>query len=124
MVGETGFEPATPWSRKGVAALAPVSPEYTERQAADFVEPRDPPGSHATHAVAPDRDAWTAGGLRAGVLPLPAVGAELFMEAGAIAAERAVREAGSRVEVDAILRRASDQAALLLRGAKAAGGQP
>ena len=74
--------------------------------------------------MAPDRDAWTAGGLRAGVLPLPAVGAELFMEAGAIAAERAVREAGSRVEVDAILRRASDQTALLLRGAKAAGGQP
>jgi len=74
--------------------------------------------------VAPDRDAWTAGGLRAGALPLPAVGAELFMEAGAIAAERAVRDAGSRVEVEAILRRASYQAALLLRGAKAAGGQP
>jgi hypothetical protein len=124
MVGETGFEPATPWSRKGVAALAPVSPEYTERQAADFVEPRDPPGSHATHAVAPDRDAWTAGGLRAGATPLPAPGAELFLQAGAIVAERAVRGAGSRFEVEAILRRASDQAALLLRRTEVAGAHP
>ena len=76
------------------------------------------------HGEAPGRDAWTAGGLRAHQLPLPFVGAELFIQAGAIAAERAVRGAGSRVEVEAILRRASYQAALLLRGAKAAGGQP
>jgi hypothetical protein len=76
------------------------------------------------HEVAPELDAWTAGGLRAAVLPLPTVSAELFIQAGATVAERAVRDAGSRVEVEAILRRASYQAALLLRGAKAAGGQP
>jgi hypothetical protein len=112
MVGETGFEPATPWSRMGVAALAPVSPECTERQAADFVGSGNPDGSHAPHGEAPDRDAWTAGGLRA-ELPstLPAPGAELFIQAGAIVAERALSDAGSRVAVEVILRRASDQAA-------------
>jgi hypothetical protein len=43
------------------------------------------------------------------------VGAELFIQAGAIVAERAVRGTGSRVEVGAILRRSFDQAASLLR---------
>jgi hypothetical protein len=68
------------------------------------------------HGEAPDLDAWTAGGLRA-ELPstLPAPGAELFIRAGAIVAERAVRGGGSRAEVEAILRRASDQAARLIR---------
>ena len=47
------------------------------------------------HREAPGRDAWTAGGLRAAVLPLPAVGAELFIRAGAIDAERALSDAGS-----------------------------
>jgi hypothetical protein len=61
------------------------------------------------------RDTWTAGGLRAVVLSLPTVGAELFIQAGSIVAERAVRCAGSHIEVEAILRRASDQAASLLR---------
>jgi len=122
MVGETGFEPATPWSRTGRAALAPDSPECTERQTADFVEPRDPPGSHAPHDGAPSRDAWTASGLRTS--PLPAPGAELFIQAGAIVAERATRDSKSHVEVEAVLRRASDQAAFLLRGAQVAGGQP
>ena len=122
MVGETGFEPATPWSRRGRAALAPDSPEFTEAQAPDSAGPRVATQSHPANSFAPGRDAWTASGLRTS--PLPAPVAELFIQAGAIAAERAVREAGSRVEVDAILRRASDQAALLLRGAKAAGGQP
>jgi len=62
--------------------------------------------------VAPELDAWTAGGLRA-ELPstLPGPTAELFIRAGAIVAERALSDAGSRVEVEAILRRASDQAA-------------
>ncbi len=75
------------------------------------------------HGEAPGRDAWTAGGLRAGAPPLPALGAELFIQAGAIAAERAVRGAGSRVEIEAILRRACDQVALLLLGAQATGGR-
>jgi hypothetical protein len=74
------------------------------------------------HGEALNRDAWTAGGLRPGALALPAVGAELFIQAGAIVAERAALDTGHQVEV--VLRRASDQAALLLRGAKAAGGQP
>jgi hypothetical protein len=39
-------------------------------------------------------------------------------------AERAVRGAGSRFEVEAILRRASDQAALLLRRTEVAGAHP
>jgi hypothetical protein len=76
------------------------------------------------HGEAPELDAWTAGGLRADVLPLPDPVPELFIRAGAIVAERAARGTGSRVGVEAILRRASDQAALLLRGAQAAGGQP
>ena len=64
------------------------------------------------HGEAPELDAWTAGGLRA-ELPstLPAPGAELFIRAGAIVAERALSDAGSRVAVEVILRRASDQAA-------------
>jgi hypothetical protein len=66
------------------------------------------------HREAPHRDAWTAGGLRAHQLALPFVGAELFIQAGAIVAERAARCAGSRIDVEAILRRASDQAASLL----------
>jgi hypothetical protein len=48
----------------------------------------------------------------------------LLIQAGAIAAERAVRGAGSRVEVEEILRRASDQATLLLRRTQAAGAHP
>ena len=73
------------------------------------------------HGEAPGRDAWTAGGLRAHPLALPFVSAELFIQAGALLAERAVRSAGSRIEVEAILRRASDQVAWL-RGADPAVG--
>jgi hypothetical protein len=114
MVGETGFEPATPWSRLEPGPIARPSPECTERQAADFAGPGDPPGSHAMHREAPGRDAWTAGGLRAALLPLPVVGAELFIQAGAIVAKRAARGTASRVEVEDILRRASEQARQLL----------
>jgi hypothetical protein len=63
----------------------------------------------------PERTAWTAYGLHAS--ELPPVDAELFIEAGAIVAERAARGAASRGEVEAILRRASEQAGRLLRGA-------
>jgi len=95
--------------------IAPASPECMEHQAADFVGAGDPTGSHAMQGEASGRDTWTAGGLRAVVLSLPTVGAELFIQAGSIVAERAVRCAGSHIEVEAILRRASDQAASLLR---------
>jgi len=117
---DSGDEPARTRARTALTsasariepgAIARVSPECTERQAADFVGAGDPPGSHAMHSEAPDRDAWTAGGLRAGATPLPAPGAELFIRAGAIVAERALSDAGSRVAVEAILRHASDQAA-------------
>jgi hypothetical protein len=118
MVGETGFEPATPWSRRGLAALAPVSPELTDAQAPDSAGPRGATELHAAHSFAPKRDAWTASGLRTS--PLPAPVAELFIQAGAIAAERAVCGGGSGVEVEAILRRASDQAAMLLRRSQGA----
>ena len=112
MVGETGFEPATPWSRTEQVPLAPVAPEFTQVQTPDSAGARRAPGSHTPHEVARDLDAWTASGLRA-ELPstLPAPGAELFIRAGAIVAERALSDAGSCAAVEVILRRASDQAA-------------
>ena len=114
MVGETGFEPATPWSRTGLAALAPVSPECTERQAADFVEPRDPPGLHAPHDGAPNLDAWTAGGLREGIPPLPAPGAEIFLQAGAVVAARLEAAATESARIEQVIQWAAAQAARAL----------
>jgi hypothetical protein len=45
--------------------------------------------------------------------PLPALTAELFITAGAIAADRAAREHAARSKVEEILRRAVDHAAAL-----------
>jgi hypothetical protein len=70
--------------------------------------------------VAPDLDAWTAGGLRPGALALPAVGAELFIQAGAIVAERLSGGSGDPALVDATLRRAAQQAGQLLKPSNAA----
>jgi hypothetical protein len=63
-------------------------------------------------AIAAVRRELRDGGLRA-ELPstLPAPGAELFIQAGAIVAERALSDAGNCATVEVILRRASDQAA-------------
>ena len=66
------------------------------------------------HEVAPELDAWTAGGLRAAVLPLPAVSAELFIRAGATVAERLTVTSPCTDLVEAALRRAARQAARLL----------
>jgi hypothetical protein len=59
--------------------------------------------------------ARTAGELRAGrEVELPPVQMELFAEAGAIVAERAVAEGASRETVAGILRRAAVQAGRLV----------
>ena len=59
--------------------------------------------------------AWTAGELRAaGEAELPPAQMELFMEAGAIVAERAVAADAGRDVVAGILRRAAKQAERLL----------
>jgi hypothetical protein len=58
------------------------------------------------------RDGWTAPGLQdSGLEPVPA---DLFIQAGAIVAERAARGQAGRGEVEAILRRAAEQAARTL----------
>jgi hypothetical protein len=69
----------------------------------------------------PDLDAWTAGGLRA-ELPstLPAPGAEFFIRAGAIVAERLATASRNPALVDAALRRAAQQAGQLLHAGNAA----
>jgi len=62
--------------------------------------------------------ARTAGELRAGrEVVLPPVQMELFAEAGAIVAERAVAVRASREVVAEILRRAAEQAGRLSAGA-------
>ncbi len=59
--------------------------------------------------------AWTAGELReASEVVLPPVQMELFAEAGAIVAERAVAAGTSREVVAGILRKATDQANCLV----------
>jgi hypothetical protein len=65
--------------------------------------------------VAPDLDARTAGGLRAHQLPLPFVGAELFIRAGAIVAEWLSMEPDGAMVVEAALKRAAAQASVLLQ---------
>ena len=73
------------------------------------------------HREAPGLDAWTAGGLREGPpSTLPAVGAEIFIQAGAIVAERLATASRSPVLVDAALRRAAQQVGQLLHTGKAA----
>ena len=72
------------------------------------------------HGEAPDRDAWTAGGLPAVGLPLPAVSAELFFHAGAIVAEQLTATSERTALVDATLRRAAQQAGQLLNPSNAA----
>ncbi len=101
-----------------------TSPECTERQAADFVGAGDPLGSHAPHGEAPELDAWTAGGLRSGALALPAVGAELFIQAGAIAAERLVVAGVDSAVVELALRQATAQAGRLLQPHTSLGRDP
>ncbi len=55
--------------------------------------------------------AWTAGGLRAGgEVELPPMQMELFTEAGAVVAGRAVAAGAGREVVEGILRRAAEQA--------------
>lgn len=61
---------------------APVSPGCTGAQGADSAGARRAPGSHTPHEVAPDLDAWTAGGLRGSAPNLPAPGPEFFLRAG------------------------------------------
>ena len=112
MVGETGFEPATPWSRTGRAALAPDSPKFTEAQAPDSAGPRVATQSHPANSFAPGRDAWTASGLRTS--PLPAPVAELFIQAGAMVAERLIAGSGDPAVVEAALLRAAQHATQLL----------
>jgi len=90
MVGETGFEPATPWSRTQARGIAR---DRTERTPSQPVESPTLGGATVSHPAAPDapvREAYTAGSLRASTLPsaLPS-----FLEACAnLASEAARRE--------------------------------
>jgi hypothetical protein len=86
-------------------------------QALDSSTPALDAASHGDAPIAPERKAWTAGGLRPVEHPtLPAPTADLYIQAGAIAAERAARgrDSTTRAEVEAILRRAAEQAGRLL----------
>ena len=74
------------------------------------------------HEVAPELDAWTAGGLRASGPPLPAVSAELFIQAGATVAEQLTVRSQCTDLVEATLRRAARQAARLLDRGRAEEG--
>ncbi len=53
------------------------------------------------------------GDVRAAASPLPAPAPDLFITAGALAAERAARSHAERFRVEEILRRAVDQASAL-----------
>ena len=64
MVGETGFEPATPWSRTTDPAISPIAPESTQAQTVDFTAQRTAAGSHTDTQIAPKRAATTAKSLR------------------------------------------------------------
>ena len=69
--------------------------------------------------------AWTAGGLReGGEAVLPPVQMELFAEAGAIVAERAVASGAGREVVAGILRRATEQAVKLAEDPPGQGPAP
>jgi len=97
--------------------VIPVSTRSTQVQAVDSSIPGPDTRSHEDAPIAPERMVWTAGGLRPVEMPtLPAPTADLFIQAGAIAAERAARgrDSNTRAEVEAILRRAAEQAGRLL----------
>src|SRR5512143_4348723 len=120
MVGETGFEPATPWSRTRSERVAPVSPTGTPSQPRDSVAPPGGQESHQITTSAPELRPWTAGGLResrerpearTAVGPpgtkqanVPAVQLELFLEAGANVAAQAARAGASKEQVEDGLR--------------------
>src|SRR5512143_1591833 len=125
MVGETGFQPATPWSRPPSVRVAIASPAGTPSQPRD---PAAPPGGQESHQItpsAPELRAWTAGGLRefdersqgrtadgppeAKGPAVPAVQLELFLEAGVSVAAQATRAGASKEQVEGILRRAAEQ---------------
>ena len=98
-------------------AVIPASTRCTPSQGVDSSTPAPDAESHGDAPIAPERTAWTGGGLRPVELPtLPSLTADLFILAGAIAAERAARGPHSftRGEVEAILRRAAEQAGRLL----------
>jgi len=97
--------------------VIPASTGCTQLQAVDSSTPAPDAESHGDAPIAPERTAWTAGGLRPVELAtLPAPTADLFIQAGAIAAERAARgrNSTSSAEVESILRRAAEQAGRLL----------
>ena len=102
------------WARTAVTASVPGSTARTGAQVVDCpaLGPRGDPSPEAFGA--PERTAWTAYGLRAG--QLPPLDADLFIAAGAVAAERAARDPVARVDLAGILRRALEQAAALRSG--------
>jgi hypothetical protein len=60
MVGETGFEPATPWSRTRKPTDAPISPPRTGSQAVDSTALAGEQESHRVTDSACELQAWTA----------------------------------------------------------------
>ena len=105
------------WARMESLAVIPASTRCTQVQAVDSSTPAPDARLHGDAPIAPERTAWTAGGLRPVELPtLPSLTADIFIQAGAIAAARAARgpDSATRGEVETILRRAAEQAGRLL----------
>ncbi len=99
MVTPTGLESSC---RAGVSSLHVV----TDAAAPGSKQPPDASGSVATELDAADD------GEPPSTLPEPT--ADLFIAAGAIVAERTARGRADRAQVEAILRRAAEQAGRLL----------
>ena len=90
---------------------SPASPVFSRPYAAPYVDaggPRNPPDASGRIATEPD-----AGDVQRLSSPLPAPAPELFIAAGAAAADGAARTGATRSAVEEILRRAVDQAAAL-----------
>jgi len=94
----------------GGQAISRESTRRTPAQAVDFPTLPASPGTHRGASGAPERQACTAPVLR----NLPPPTADLFITSGAIVAERAARGRADRSQVEAILRRAAEQAGRLI----------
>ncbi len=103
--------PTAASARKPTQSKAPASPGRIGPQGGESTALAEERNSHGATPGASGVQARTAGELRvAGEVVLPPVQMELFAEAGAIVAERAVAAGARREVVVGILRRAAEHA--------------
>ena len=103
-------------ARNPTQGKVPASSGRIGSQGVESIAPAEERTSHVVTPGAYGVQARTAGELRAGrEVVLPPVQMELFAEAGAIVAERAVAAGAPREVVTLILRRAAEQSAGLPR---------